>query len=440
MSTWVAVTGSQDPYVFDLPHVLSLPPGFEFRFRYRHKWVSKAVHTKLKKDAKSFYAQELILCFHSQESRRVIPIRRCQVISVEEIGPVIFLRFSVGAFPQLEFETAGSTDPKPSAASMDKLAMLGRALLGLDASVDLSQPLPRELYLCEAKSQTAVPWCETGETEESDDHARQTARARAWASLVAALGGEPSLHGVPLFHLLGFDREDGAPLPSEPIKNKFSMSKTPIHGFELTEGERYRLRLLEWCDHKEGEPQPAFRVNCEFANVGLDLEGASNLVVGRYDVLEYTLIGERPGYGEILIRAEALETKAKPPGGPASAADPTSGRASEANLANPSAATKVEAPAATPGRRAWPAIYMARVPVSVAHARWKVVALGVSMLVGLVFYLVVAPKLAASPYWKGPVELVGLLLLSPLFRHIEKLFKLREGIKKWNEPPKSGKD
>ena len=36
----IAVTGSEQPYIFDLPHLLSLPEGFQSRFRYRPKWVA----------------------------------------------------------------------------------------------------------------------------------------------------------------------------------------------------------------------------------------------------------------------------------------------------------------------------------------------------------------------------------------------------------------
>jgi hypothetical protein len=442
-STWIAVTGSQDPYIFDLPHVLSLPPGFESRFRYRHKWVAQDVHAKLKKDAKSFYTEELILCFHSQELQRVIPIRKCQVVSVEEIGHVIFLRFSVGAFPLLERISPESSDPEPSATALNKLAAQGRALLGIDAEANLSQPLPLGHYFRKAAALPSISWCEVPEKEDGDDPAKQTALLRAWASLVAALGAEPRLHGVPLFHLLGFDRENGARVSSQPIKSPFSSSKVPIHGFELTEGERYRLRLLEWCDHKKGEPQPAFRVDCELANVGLALEGASNLVVGRYDVLEYTLVGEHPGYGEILVRAEALEATADPqtatdaaPPADAGEGDSTEeDKDREPSLQHPKQGTTSPA---TPVGRQWPSVYRVRIPVSVALPLWKFIGLGALVPVGLSIYLWFAPT-CTSPL-KEFAQIVGLLLLTPFARHIEKVFKLREGMKKWNELPKVGKD
>ena len=67
----VAVTGSQQPYIFDLPHLLSLPEGFEFRFRYRPKWIEPELLARIRSGPEAFSERTLIVVFHSQEMKRL---------------------------------------------------------------------------------------------------------------------------------------------------------------------------------------------------------------------------------------------------------------------------------------------------------------------------------------------------------------------------------
>ena len=92
----VAVTGSQEPYIYDLPHLLALPSEFEFRFRYRPQWVEAEVLSEISED-NDLYGRPLIVLFHSQQNRVLIPIRRATVARIERLGPMVFVRFRVGA-------------------------------------------------------------------------------------------------------------------------------------------------------------------------------------------------------------------------------------------------------------------------------------------------------------------------------------------------------
>src|SRR5437868_4464087 len=94
----VAVTGSQRPYIFDLPNLLSLPQGFEYRFRYRHCWVSPSIVRDLGAGKKDYVGRQMLVLFHSQESSRLIPIRAGTILGIEAIGPMTFVRFRVGDF------------------------------------------------------------------------------------------------------------------------------------------------------------------------------------------------------------------------------------------------------------------------------------------------------------------------------------------------------
>ena len=94
----------------------------------------------------------------------------------------------------------------------------------------------------------------------------------AWASLVEILQKEPSLEGVPMFRLLGFqDRADNL-LPAVAVRNRFWRRTRRIQGFQLVEHRRYRLRILEWAEPPLQERLPQVRVQCEFNAGALDLE------------------------------------------------------------------------------------------------------------------------------------------------------------------------
>src|SRR5437016_1081937 len=94
----VAVTGSQPPYIYDLPVLLSLPNGFECRFRYHQAWVSSDVLDEIASTPGVAVRRPLILLFHSQEQKRLLPLRSCSVTGIDRLGPLVFIRFAVGPF------------------------------------------------------------------------------------------------------------------------------------------------------------------------------------------------------------------------------------------------------------------------------------------------------------------------------------------------------
>src|SRR5258707_11412118 len=102
----VAVTGSQRPYIYDLPLLLSLPNGFEYRFRYQPIWVSDEINDAISSSSKraDLVGRDLIIVFHSQEQQRLIPVRKCSLISIDDFGAFVFLRFVVGPFAKVTRE------------------------------------------------------------------------------------------------------------------------------------------------------------------------------------------------------------------------------------------------------------------------------------------------------------------------------------------------
>lgn len=403
----VAVTGSQRPYIFDLPHLLSLPKGFEFRFRYRPRWVEQKLVEQIVNQGETFAGREMVFLFHSQDSKRLIPVRRGEVIAVESIGPMIFLRFRVGDFPRLNLaiENYSRSAPEAAAPAIEALRALAQALMGAVGGIaeyDLSKPLPDGYYVREARQAlVADNWSEGSDSA-------------AWARLAAILHEEPKLNGIPLFHVLGFRRETGSSVPPQAIENRFSPTRESIYGFSLVESERYRLRVLEWSEPPRGVNQDTVKVRCEHNADRLSLEGASDLVVGRYDVIEFTFSATASGYSEIALRAEPLPS------------------------ASDSSSDSADSGSDMPKWANWPTIFVARIPVVVRRRPLRFLLALLAGATGLTLYLFGAPALADERL-KAVAELVALGFLAVGVRGLNDflggIFNLGANLKKLKGGP-----
>lgn len=407
----ITVTGSQRPYIYDLPHLLSLPSGFEFRFRYRHRWVDKTMVDVVSKDNRAYAGRQVVILFHSQDSKRVIPVRLATVLGIEAIGPMIFVRFRAGVFFKADIDIASysydrlnDSDSAASALFVKAKHVLGH--IDGEDTFDFSKALPAGSYLRES----------SGNFNDSDlDRGDPVA---AWARMVAVLHREPSLNGIPFFYLVGFRTEEGSVVPTESVQNRFSATRAAIGGFRLRESRRYRMRIAEWCESPKSVEQRSVSINCEFNRTHLALEGSSNLVVGRYDVIEFTFSCLQPGYSEVALRAEPLREA-----GNAVAKVQTDW---EGRLAASSAA-----PWDT-----WPAVFVARVPVVVYAKPSRILLPAFALTVGMASYLGLAPILGEKfgDKWRGFAELAGLAVLyfgyGAIVDRLERLFKLSGGLRR----------
>lgn len=407
----LAVTGSQRPYIFDLPNLLSLPSGLEFRFRYRHCWVSDEIVQQLSSTStKHFVGREMVVLFHSEDSGRLLPIRAGSILGIEIIGPMTYVRFRVGAFFKASLDLAqySSSDNAGADAAATTLSKIGIAFLGNGADqLDLRKPLPKGRYLGCASTPVAATHLDTSDA------------AMAWARLAAVLQHESSLRGIPLFHLLGFRSESGKTIKPVSIQNRFSTDREEIHGYPLEKGRRYRMRVAEWCEPSGNVTNSPIRIHCEFNQALFALEGSSDLVVGRYDVLEFTFACEQNGYSEMALKSEV---------GAGSVSDPPP-------IGHPST-TGSEAPASL--ATSWPAIFVARVPVEVRGTWINVLWSALCAVGGGALYLLVAPD-APNETLRGALELSAIALLYAGGRHVvdalQRFFELNRGMRKLGGGP-----
>jgi hypothetical protein len=425
----LTVTGSQRPYIYDLPHLLSLPAGFEFRFRYRHRWVDTTILAAIARNPHAYVGRRIVVIFHSQDSKRVIPIRLATILGIEPIGPMVFVRFRAGAFFKVgldvaSYSYAGVGDADEAAKKLVALAQGVLGPIGGQGPYDFAKALPSGWYLRQSA-------CEVNDT--ALDHGDPVA---AWARMVAVLHGEPSLSGIPFFYLMGFRSEEGSVVKPESIQNRFSPTREAIDGFPLTESRRYRMRVAEWCELPKDVDQRPVLINCEFDKSQFALEGSSNLVVGRYDVIEFTFSCLQPGYSEMALRAEPFRENDHRPCAnavsritPAAATAPAGG-----GPAGPVVA------AAAPWDT-WPAVFVSRVPVVVTARPARTLLPFLSLAAGLVLYLFLAPRIGAKygEKWKGISELAALGILyfgyGTIIQHLERLFKLSRGVRKLGGGP-----
>jgi hypothetical protein len=345
MSVLIAVTGSSEPYILDLPHVLSLPEGFEFRFRYRSEWVSAKLQEELRNEKKSqsLVGSTLLLLFHSQENRYIIPLRRCTILSIEILGPLIFARFRVGPFAKVsESVYLDSSSEKHRSAELDRLAAEVSKLFAGQA-LDLTKPLPSGCYFFQSENDIDKALWSTRRSDE------------AWAALATLIMAEPNLKGLPLFQLLGFQKADEKFLPSSELNKAFTVTRKEVRGYELVEHKRYRLRLLEWRNRSF----PRYRVHCDTNPESLRIVGRSDLVVGRYDVLEFAVIAGHRGYSELLLRVEPL------------AHEPTPHETDSEKDDSPNGSI----------------VYTARVPITIRTDWWKLTRKVATTLVGVAIYV-----------------------------------------------------
>lgn len=407
----IAVTGSQKPYIFDLPHLLSLPKGFEFRFRYRHRWVQEQLLRNALESDSNLAGKQVFLLFHSQDNKRIIPIRRGTILAIESIGPMVFVRFRLGEFVKVDLDiTAHLKADGQVESARNALSSLGNSLIGKvgdSDTFDLAQGLPAGWYAREV------------DHPHPDDIWDKGDEAAAWARIASVLQSESSLRGIPLFYVLGFLAEAGDLVRPSIIQNRFSLTREEIYGFHLCEAERYRMRVIEWCEPSVGISQPPVRVGCQFNPMHLELEGSSDLVVGRYDVMEFTFSALQPGYSEVALNAEPLHVD-----------DPRSIRVG-GDQAKQQTSEEARAWAG------WPSIFVARIPVVVKVKARQIIFPVLAVFAGIGLYVYVAPRMTGE--LKSVVELSGLGILAvfsrPILAYLDDLLKLKGAIGRfWAAP------
>ncbi len=179
---------------------------------------------------------------------------------------------------------------------------------------------------------------------------------------------EPSLKGVPLFFVHDVTRVRTRSWMFAPRETSVCFDPR-VKGFELVAGHHYRLRVLQHSEPSSGVEQN-FQVNCDFRGDSLELESAADILVGRYDAVEFTLVAKATGYTELALVANPVRDAA-----PAPAANQA------ATQAQPSL---------------WPRIFSARIPIGVRRDR---LLLGLEFAARTALAAVAVYAFVSAPTW-----------------------------------------
>lgn len=311
---------------------------------------------------------------------------------------MIFVRFRLGPFASVDSSVLMDYDRATRTSPSQSLTAAGKKLLGLSREFDLANQLPESWYFRRTTYDPELNW---------DGRSDESGFASSWASLAALLLDEPNLSGVPMFHIMGFQKESGKYVQAGKFST-FSSSSAKTNGFSLVEGDRYRLRVLQWREPPPRSKLVAARVVTEFDKNIVRLEGSSNLVLGRYDVLEFPFLGLHPGYSELAIQTD-LETGVDDK------------KTKKETTQDPSATVETQL-------KSWPTIFTARVPVSVRHNWRRVGGVIAAGIIGIGLYIF-GPRIA--PDQEEVLQLIGLsLAFFSIGEHLERFAKLRENVGK----------
>ncbi len=397
----VAVTGSARPYVYDLPLVLSLPAGFSTRFRYRETWVQREANA-------CAAGTPMLLVFHSQSTARLIPLRWATLTSVSHLGPVVHCSFKLGPFCRPDgLQGMGVAD---IAAALD--------LEGVDLANRLG---PRRYLFPTSGLHGMVPTAKGASGEEA---------AGDWWSVVRQLSptreddeGEADFDGLPFYYLVGFQKADAKP------GSYIQPAEIPGQGcgFVLPHGENFKMRVVQWCGlRRRSDLENPLEVDCDIDGVGLVLHGASNLVVGRYDVIEFSFATATPGIGEMSMRTSRLKVVERKKPGPTGAAAAVSEGDSSEPRPEPGDVDGTDARTPEAGELpAWPVLYPLRVPIKVRRNRGKIALGALALLAGAVLFsaesFASTLNFAVPPFLSALAQLAGLALMSVSFGAVREL-------------------
>lgn len=396
----VAITGSKKPYVYDLPQLLALPEGLEFRFRFRDRWVDERVREEMRDGGPS--RQPLLLVYWSAETGRLIPLRWARLTNIQRYGPVTYCAFSLRGF-------AVDVGREWSTTKLVSAFWPGRE------DLDLKRALPSHLFWVEEG--LVAPDTAHLEFPNGSSELDPSGWARQWWQIVRRFAPdqeedgcilEDGLLGLPLFHVLGFFDEKGDHRRVEIIRNKCGhYDKDPAPGYELTMGENYRLKVVQWCALKQGSHlSHPLDLDCVTETSGLKKQGAFSRVYGRYDVINIDLRAVSLEDGEIALKTSAVDIL------PGAEGDDHRG-------ADGSVSKKLNS---------WKEIDAFRVPVSVVPSALRRAGVALAVLVGipLFFAAEIWPALGASMVIAS--RAVGAILVALAFPALQPIVSTAGGV------------
>ena len=240
----ILITSSKLPYCFDIGHVLGLPTGNSYRFRYRSKWV---VADQL---VEPTINQRAVVVLRDFETGIFYPCRFVDVTQVQPAGNFMWLQFSVENFPTK------------------------------DESAEILEVLKRQLHEHSVRNDPGddLEWLVFSlDYERSDDTCEdQTSR---WDSIVSHLGQLQCYEGYSFGRIAGT-----APVgkPFNPLQD-WSKSLTADQVYDLYVWQKKPLKTRPGSDDES-----PYALTLSSEDDACRVIRSHQRVVGNYDLLRYS--------------------------------------------------------------------------------------------------------------------------------------------------------
>jgi len=208
------IANSINPYVYEVPKILSLPVGSSFQFRFTREWLSPI----LAETPRNLINKDGSIVMREWENDHLIPIRQCRISGTALIGDILFIKVILGEYYSYATNAA---------ERKIQLAGFNRSFEERNFEVEF-QRAPKESMKPLVFSSNFVPDIDTQNIYSQDT---REGRWERWANTIRACSETRLLQGVP-FVLPTIER------------NGRTLDAKPGRGLRLKAGARYHMELL----------------------------------------------------------------------------------------------------------------------------------------------------------------------------------------------------
>ena len=279
------------PYLYEVPHVLALDEGAEFKFRFREHWIAPESRARLHELAsRSSSEVSCLILYRDQASGSILPIRHASLLEVTVIGSIFHFRVAMRSIPLVE------KDPDLLGRQLKELKQRHHQALGFNPKVGVE--LEKLVFFTDAAL------CEVFHADSAPKQRSENVSFFMWDQLFRLFTMLPEFQDVDFYKIVGvFDAR----------RKKVAVRRDDgVSSYRLTAGRVYRIRLYQ--QRPQGPTQPAnedpgvYTVSLAADRDLVQVLRGSSRVVGKYDMLEFSL---RPRDASIGLTTElSLEVEA----------------------------------------------------------------------------------------------------------------------------------
>ena len=246
------ITNTIRPYCFDVPRLMALPDQFEYRFRYRERWLQRGLQ------GTGMQGRAAVIVMRDFDTSGFHAIRLARITKVEEYGEIKHIVFAVCEYPSKHWRDEVVHILQQTLKAIHETNVGGRDLSPLVLELDASFP---------------------DSTDRNDSE-----QAKHWDDVVSSLGGLECFKDYSFFRVLGVKDSKKRETPTASYEGRGGRA------FKLSPAKSYDLQVLQklpWRLSENESISNPFEVKLTTTGSALALVRDSETVVGKYDVLSF---------------------------------------------------------------------------------------------------------------------------------------------------------